>query len=446
MKSFFKQTCRIRFKFKSNDQITARGGVVLIDALALQFGLAEKIRALTILDPRKRKGSGFSPEAIVTQVVYAICSGGTSLTDVEQMGRDSVWMQLSGLDKGMDQSTLGEWLRAQSPESVAALQRMNREFVVWALEKIQPGRILNAGVLDVFFDDTQIEVDGKKFEGARFNYNSDMALSLQTLWTGPFVLDSQIDGATDVSGLLPEMLADNQEVWVPFKTHFYADSGSSASAYLQNVVEEGQFGTWSISYNKWTSALDRVASELPLTVWSAPVVGDPNRTQYAFLKHRPGEADHDYVFAVRKQQASDELLPRFAYTVGDAGAMDAQLFMEKHKLKGACERGFSDLLSTLDLHHPPCSKLVANQMFYTLTILAHNLLQAFKLIELEDDYQSWTLRSIITNLVTVPVSVSTHANARKATFSLNERIMKWFRRYIEKHFPRRGPGRPKNGS
>ncbi|HEY9174643.1 MAG TPA: hypothetical protein VI136_20345, partial [Verrucomicrobiae bacterium] len=39
-----------------------------------------------------------------------------------------------------------------------------------------------------FFDDTQIEVHGPSFEGAKLNYNADRALSWQTFWFGPFLL------------------------------------------------------------------------------------------------------------------------------------------------------------------------------------------------------------------------------------------------------------------
>ena len=120
--------------------------------------------------------------------------------------------------------------------------------------------------------------------------------------------------------------------------------------------------------------------------------------------------------------------------------------MGHHQLKGACERGFSDLLGTLDLHHPPCLQLKANQVFYALAILAHNLMQAFKLLDLDDACQTWTLRSIILHLVTIPVSVSTHANYRIATVCVARGWVPWVRRFISLHFPRRAPGRPKDDS
>jgi hypothetical protein len=55
---------------------------------------------------------------------------------------------------------------------------------------------------------------------------------------------------------------------------------------------------------------------------------------------------------------------------------------EHHRLKGDKERAFSDLLSDLDLHNPPCADLQANRMFYALATLAYNALMALKLIHL----------------------------------------------------------------
>ena len=48
---------------------------------------------------------------------------------------------------------------------------------------------MHGGKVETFFDDTEIELNGRKFEAARINYNGDWALSWQTLWFGPWLLD-----------------------------------------------------------------------------------------------------------------------------------------------------------------------------------------------------------------------------------------------------------------
>ena len=69
----------------------------------------------------------------------------------------------------------------------------------WASQQAKPGRWQHGGEVELFFDDTQIEVEGHKFEGARINYEGNRALGWQTLWYGPWLLDGILDGAGDVS-------------------------------------------------------------------------------------------------------------------------------------------------------------------------------------------------------------------------------------------------------
>ncbi len=44
---------------------------------------AAGFRNLGFEDPRKRKGSGFGPDAIVAQFIYCFAAGGASLADAE---------------------------------------------------------------------------------------------------------------------------------------------------------------------------------------------------------------------------------------------------------------------------------------------------------------------------------------------------------------------------
>ena len=82
---------------------------------------------------------------------------------------------------------------------------------------------------------------------------------------------------------------------------------------------------------------------------------------------------------------------------------------ERHRLKGAKEQGFSQVLSGLDLPHPPCSDLIAHQAFYAIAMLAYNLLITLKVLDLPEEAQSWRIQTIIRQLLTRPVTVSTHA-------------------------------------
>jgi hypothetical protein len=442
MPLFTKRKTRLHIQLTNSDQSTAHGGQVLIDALCRRFNLWKRIQQEPLLDPRKRQGAGFSPAAIVAQILFSLTSGGAGLADAERVGKDKVLMDLLGLQAGADQSTLGEWLRAQSKESVLALHRINAEFVDWAAKEARPQRWLHGGEVELFFDDTEIEVSGKNFEAARRNYEGNLALSWQTLWLGPWLLDGILDGAGDVSEHLPILLQEHRHRWENRPNYFYADSGSSAGKYL-NRIEEAGLARWSVSYNKWTSVLDRLAAELPDSQWSLPDPADPLKEQFAWIKHQPGECRNPQRFAAVRWKKDGDLMWRYAYVVCQCPQETApQALFERHQLKGAKEQGFSEVLSGLDLHRPPCSSLIANQAFYAIAALAYNVLVALKMLDMPDEAQNWRIRTTIRHLLTVPVTFSAHARYEVARICVPAGWMRWWRLFVDQWVPKRKSGRP----
>jgi hypothetical protein len=442
MPAFTKRKSKIRVHLSHSDQASAHGGQVLIDALCRRFDLWKRILDEPSLDPRSRRGSGFAPASVVAQLIFSLTSGGAGLADAERLGRDKVLRGLVGLEAGADQSTLGEWLRAQSRESVLAIHRINAQLVDWAIQNAAPQRWLHAGQAEVFFDDTEIEVQGKNFEGARFNYEGNRALSWQTLWLGPWLLDGILDGAGDVSQHLAALLSEHRSRWENRPSHFYADSGSSAGKHL-NVIETSGFSTWSVSYNKWTSVLDRLAAELPENQWSPAIDTDLLHEQYAWLKHQPGECQTAQTFAVTRWKNDGDLMWRHAYVVCKSEAQTTpQAAIERHQLKGAREQALSEVLSGLDLHHPPCSSLLANQAFYAIATLAYNILITLKVLDLPDEAQTWRVQTLIRHLLTLPVSLSTHARHTVAQICVPSGWLRWWRFFADQWLPKRKAGRP----
>jgi len=442
MPLYTKRKTNLHIQLTNSDQATCHGGQVLVDALCRRFDLWKRLQDEPCLDPRKRTGAGFTPAANVAQMLFALTSGGASLADAERVGKDKVLMQLLGLAKGADQTTLGEFLRAQTPKSVRALHRLNAEFVDWSSQQAKPARWLQGGEVEMFFDDTEIEVRGHKFEGARINYEGDRALSWQTLWYGPWLLDGILDGAGDVSEHLQVLLDEHQQRWQGRPNYLYADSASSAGKFL-NRIEQGAFSRWSVSYNKWTDVLDRLAAQLPDSQWSALPAVDQPQEQYAWVKHQPGEREHVQKFATVRWKKDGDLMWRYAYVACKAGDKDSpQAVFERHRLKGAKEQGFSELLSGLDLHHPPCMDLVANQAFYAVATLAYNVLISLKVLDLSDEAQGWRIQTIIRHLLTVPVSVSKHARYEVARICIPAGWLRWWRLFVEQWVPKRKAGRP----
>jgi len=440
---------------------TAHGGQLIVDALARDFDLWGKIRRLGLLDPRKDKSRGFAPDLIIAQLIFSLCSGGISLADAGRLCQDSALARLLKVARWADESTLGEWLRAQTPEGLNGLWALIREFVGWALGRIKPGRVRHAGQLEIFFDDSQIEVSGHKFEGTGLNYEGSLSYSWQTLWVGPFVADAQwAPGNTDVSAALPGCLEATAALWEEEarqgRAHFYADSASSAGKYLNQLDDRGW--SWSVSYNKWTDKLEALAAGMAEDQWSDGREaigrnGEPITEQFGWLRHLPGEqCRRVQTFAVVRYRARDggDLFWRYAFVVGGGRQQKEHLHepeaarrvFERHHLKGAKEQGFHQLLGDLDLHHPPCLSERANAFYYAVAVLAFNLLMAVKLLYLEDHQQAWTVRTLIRFWLTVPVKLSSHAHRTKARIFVPKAAMRWWRLFIQEHYPKRLRGRP----
>jgi hypothetical protein len=233
MAAITKKETRLKLEFVANSDHSIHAGLVAVEAMARRFGLWNKVRQLSCLDPRKDRKRGYGPEVILGQLIYALCSGGGCLSDSEALNDDPLARELFGVNKFADQSQVGQWLREQSEESVSALRQLLHEFVAWVWQQAEPRRLLHGGQREVFFDDTQLEVSGKHFEGAALNYNGDVALSWQTLWVGPLLCDSHVSSPRDVSDQLLAMLERNRSLWKGKLAHFYADSGSSAGMYFK---------------------------------------------------------------------------------------------------------------------------------------------------------------------------------------------------------------------
>ena len=175
--------------------------------------------------------------------------------------------------------------------------------------------------------------------------------------------------------------------------------------------------------------------------------------QFGWLKHLPGEeCQRVQNFAVvrYKSKAQGDLFWRYAYVVGGGKLQEerlhepgaARMVFERHHLKGGKEQGFHQLLGDMDLHHPPCLSSDANAFYYGVGALSFNLLMAVKLLYLEDDQQAWTVRTLIRFWLTVPVKIGSHAHRTSARIFVPKAAMRWWRLFIEEHYPKRSVGRP----
>jgi hypothetical protein len=141
---------------------TIHGGQVAVAAMCKKLGVWKLLRDEKTLDRRRDKTRGFSPEVMAAQIIVSLCCGGASLADAERLGRDKGLKKALGVVRFADQTQLGEGLRDLGHEGLEARNHVSRKLVVRALELSPAPRVRTGGELEVFFDDTQLELSGKK--------------------------------------------------------------------------------------------------------------------------------------------------------------------------------------------------------------------------------------------------------------------------------------------
>jgi DDE family transposase len=438
-----KRSPKLRFQFVVASKESTLGGLPALEALTQQFGLWKKIRALPGIDPRSRTTHGYNPDLIVAQLLYCLCSGGASLADAERLNDEPLVRELARVKKFADQTQLGEWLRAQSDASISAFWKLIAQFVQWVLGRAEAARWTYAGRVEVFFDDTQIEVHGPSFEGAKINYNGERALSWQTFWLGPFLLGAELGSPGDVSGALPGFLQEHRPLWQERASDLLADSGSSSADYLRAIQEAG-FTHWSVSYNKWTSGPERTAAALPEKFWSAATHtrwrdGTEVAEQHADIRHTPAGSEFTFPLACARWKKDGEMFWRYAFVAHDQGRTDAGAVMARHRLKGAKEQLFKEVLRGLDLHHPPCESLVANRMFYAIAALAYNLIKAVQILCLPDECQGWTVPTLLRQMVRLPAVLVRHARVLVARVAVAASWLDWWQKWQGRWWPAGAP-------
>jgi hypothetical protein len=139
----------------------------------------------------------------------------------------------------------------------------------------------------------------------------------------------------------------------------------------------------------------------------------------------------------------DGLFDRYGFIACDEGQTDAVRVGERHRLKGEKEQLFSEVLSGLDLHRPPCSALVANQVYYLIAALAYDLLVAIKLLDLNDDCQSWRVKTLLKKLVMLPGRLRQRSRQWVAQVLVPGAWLYWWQRWAGRVWPEHKPGRPR---
>ncbi len=112
------------------------------------------------------------------------------------------------------------------------------------------------------------------------------------------------------------------------------------------------FTHWSVSYHKWTSALERTAGVQPETAWGAAVKskwrdGSPIRAPPCLSRHTPEEREQTFKFAAVRFRKEGEMFWRYRFMACEGTRRAAAAIFTRYKLKGDKEPLLKEVLRGL---------------------------------------------------------------------------------------------------
>jgi len=88
---------------------------------------------------------------------------------------------------------------------------------------------------------------------------------------------------------------------------------------------------------------------------------------------------------------------------------DSQEVIHIHQGRGSMEKRIGELKHQLNINRLPCGQFDANCLYFTIGLLAYNLLQLLKLIGLPEEYHRKTVKTLRYQLIKLAGKVITHA-------------------------------------
>jgi len=404
---------------KSNEKLTDRGAVAMVDEFAQAVGLPGKVEEEF---PAPGSNAGIDSSAYVRTLIYHFSEGGRHIEDTRQIKADEGFRALIGLDRMPGPDAIGDWLRRMgSGGGQEALRRCNdklvRRYIQNGLEQDPEEQtasgqgsgeeeVLKTLTLDV--DATIIEADkgdGETAYDGTIGYQPMLGFlsdgrrrpccSYVKFRPGNASPQTGIEEAiTHTLGLLEK---EGRSL-----RYFRSDSAAYQSGVINQLNDENIGYTITAELDE---AVRKAIREVPEAKWQPLEDRDGFKTgrQVCETVHTMNDSDHAFRLVVWREQLEDPSL--FAETDEDFyryGAvitnvsreeMSAEEVLHHHRGRGNAERFIGEAQSGVGLRHLPCGQERANRIWFGIGMLTFNLL---KLMQQEVLPEGWAHRTIQT--------------------------------------------------
>jgi len=384
----------------STELITDKTGLLLVDEFWKKFNLNDMID-----NAFGKPGSnrGIMASKYVRTLVELIIDGGTHLEDVRKLEADTAYKKLIGIKSYPTSDAIGDWLRRQG--ELGGEKKMWH--IISQLLKMNKDKEL---ILDV--DATLIQSDkgdGKKSYEGIVGYHPLLGMTVENgLCIGSrFRFGNEYAGA-DLLGFIKEC---NRNIGNRVKI-VRSDSAGYNHEIINYCDEVGKY--FIITADRDNSVMEAVNKiERSQWVWGKNEDGSKAKWQIAETSHTMNETKKAFRLVIKRRKIIGQLglfnqdgysywmlvtnLPEEKYSSND-------IILFQHD-RGEMERLIGEFKNHFNMEHMPCGQLTANSVYFTIGVLAYNIIQLIKEISLDKEWLKRSIRSIRYNIIHLPSKI-----------------------------------------
>ena len=383
---------------RSEKEITPHAGLTVISEAYRALKVSDSVRRYL---PHPGSNRGFSPEVYVETLLLLLCGGGNRLEEVRQLEEDVALQRVIGVKKFPSSDALGDWLRRMGEQKgYRALEKVGKGLVRKALEKTPE----NEFTLDI--DAVGIEAEKRDAAMTYAGYRGYMPIMAYLAENGLCVFHEFRSGNTSVAEGIKEILGVCQVRLPEGKRikYFRSDSAGYQADVINTCFRDGI--TFAIVADL-DSAVREAISEIPKNSWKRFKTKDgiPMDKEIAETVHIQNRGERAFRLIVQRWRPAQLSLftqDGFGY---HAIATNSTLPAEEavHWYNGRCnsENFHKELKGGFGMEYVPCGELEANAVFFSIGVLAYNLVIALKRIFLPESWWSKTIHTLRWELIQV---------------------------------------------
>lgn len=393
----------------SKEKLSNRIGLPLIEEIVKKLYIREKIEELF---GKPGSNRGILASDYIMTLVYMFVDGALHLEDVRHLMSDEAFQEMLSDMKLPTSDAIGDWLRRHGgKESETKIFRVIKQLLL--------GLSKQGEILDI--DATIIESDkGDAQKTYKGSYGYQPLLGIIAENSMVVGSDFREGNVSPQSGLV-EFIKRCRKNYPQAIKLVRSDSAGWQKEVVDYCQEEGL--GYTITTDQTEGLLESIKS-IPEEAWKRSVDKDGIKENYetAETEYQFGSKKRTVRIVVKRTKLKKQydLFLNYSYWIvatnlpaGQAGlskgTYDSQAIIELHQGRGLMEKKIGELKNQLNLDKVPCGQFDANCLYFSIGLLAYNLLQMLKLVGLPKEDHNKSVKTLRYQLLKLAGKIVFHA-------------------------------------